>query len=165
VGPNSAAVRHRLAHHNPHTHGVRIPAAFAGDTPRQSSISVHLPKQFMHVDELRLELDDQEGPATRMERQDVDHAPLPEHSERNLGRHHPTRQPAEDAGQALVQGRVAGVEQAIQVAATPTRNEVNANLEDTADRKKLSRANDPMWPRSIRDTVDGERLHLAATSH
>jgi hypothetical protein len=136
MGGNSTAVRHRLAHHNPHAHGVRIPAASTGDPPRQSAISVHLRKQLMHVDELRLELDDQHDPATRMERQDVDHAPLPEDGERYLGRHHPTRQPAEDAGQALVHGRVAGVEQAVQVAATPTRNKVNANLEDTADREK-----------------------------
>jgi hypothetical protein len=136
MGSHSAAVRHRLAHHNPHTHRIRIPAALAGDAPRQSAISVYLRKQLMHVDELRLELDNQQGPATLMERQDVDHAPLPEHSERHLGGHYPIRQAAEDAGQALAHGRVAAVEQAIQIAATPTRNEVDANLEDTADRKQ-----------------------------
>jgi len=71
-----------------------------------------------------------------MPREDVDHPALAEDREGHLGRRDPLRQIAERAGDRLVQPRMLGVEQAIEVAGPPAPDDVDANVQRGGDSAK-----------------------------
>jgi hypothetical protein len=89
-----------------------------------------------------------------MPRDDVDHAALAIDRIRHLGRQDPGRKlPREPAGDKVVELRVLGIEESIEVAGTPTRDEVDRTSSDPATRRMVSSENVPGWPRSSREIV------------
>lgn len=65
------------------------PAASRNDLRREPATSIHRAEQIADVDQLRLELDDQQGAVFRVPQDQVDHAPLTPDRERDLVGHHP----------------------------------------------------------------------------
>jgi hypothetical protein len=61
--------------------------------------------------------------------QDVDDAALAVDRERDFGARHPGGQTAKVTGEELVEGRVASIQEAIELAATPPSDEIHADVE------------------------------------
>ena len=89
--------------------------------------------QLVDIRDVRLELDHEQGPPSRVPRQDVDDAALGVDRERRLGSQHPTRQlVAEHPCHELVELRVPGVQESVEVAGPPPCNEVHPDIERTS---------------------------------
>ena len=97
------------------------PALLDRDLDREPTLPVGRADQLVDVGDVRLELDDEQRTSARMPGEDVDDAALAVDRERDLGRGDPCRQVAESPGDGLVQSRVTGVEQPIEVAGAPSR--------------------------------------------
>src|SRR3954468_12536395 len=124
-----------LAHDQPRGNGHRIPSSLAGDLRRETTLAVESPEQFVHVNEVRLELDDEECAPAGMPRQDVDHASLTVDRERHLRRKDPVRELGlEPPGDRLVERRMRPVEETVEIAAAPARDDSNLDIQRAGDR-------------------------------
>jgi len=136
MGRDAAPVRGCIGHHDPDgctRSRVDRPVLSLSDLDRQSPLAVHSPDELIHVRDVRLQLDDEEGISARMESKDVDDAALAPDRERHLRPNRPSGESAEPAGDELVEPGVPGVQQAIQVSRSPTRYHVEPNVEDCSD--------------------------------
>jgi hypothetical protein len=110
-----------------------IPATFPRDLVGQSPLSIDRADQLVDVGDLGLQLDHEQSSPGRMPRQDVDDPALAVNRKRDLRFGQPAGQPRETPGDLLVQGRVAGVQQPVQVAAAPAGHEIDTNIERLRD--------------------------------
>ncbi len=126
-------IRPRIGDNNPSAGVPGSPAALARDFGCQSPPSIHGAQQLVDVDKLRLELDDEQGPAPRVPGNKIDDASLAEVVERNLGDDVPTGV-AEPTRDLLAHRSMAAMQEPIEVAATPSRDDIDANLEGGSGR-------------------------------
>jgi hypothetical protein len=148
----------------------RGPTSIRCNVPGQPPLPVERAEQFVHVDNVGLELDDKDSTSSRVPGKDVDRSPLAVDRERRLGREDP-RWPttAERLGNGLVQQRMGSVDEPVEIATPPSRDEVDADLKDIRD---LADRPDPdvidvaaFDPRDgrVRDSGQGGDIGLAPT--
>ena len=94
MGLDPTPVGPAVGNDQPRGHRARCPAPAVADNGRQSSLSIERPDQLVDVGELRLQLDDEQGAASLMPRQDVDDASLAVDREGHLWRKDPAGQRA-----------------------------------------------------------------------
>ena len=83
--------------------GQRIPPAHARDLAGQAPLPIERPDELVHVDDIRLEFDDQQRAAARVPGEDVDHPAFAVDRERDLRREDPLGQlPQKPARDRLV---------------------------------------------------------------
>ena len=105
------------------------PTALNRDPDRVAAFPVDGPDELVHVCDVRLQLDDEEGASTGMPGEDVDDAPLAVDRERDLGLGDPLRQLGHVPRDQLVESGMARVQQPIEVAGSPAGREIDANVE------------------------------------
>lgn len=104
------------------------PAARSSDLRRQADLPIERRLELLCVGDRRLHLDDEQDPRLRVEREDVDRAPLAELVERDLGQDVPGVSPKRPDD--LLDGRrVAPVEQPIKGVAIPGQTNEDTRLE------------------------------------
>jgi hypothetical protein len=123
-----AAVRRALGHGNPGAHGDRLPAEVAHHLRREASVAIDRPDQTLHVDDLRLQLDDEQRPGRSQPGHDVDHPALAPDRERTLRDHLPPGR-GEGADDELVHRGVPGVQEAVELRAVPAQDDVEVRLQ------------------------------------
>ncbi|HEX7490894.1 MAG TPA: hypothetical protein VF337_04245 [Candidatus Limnocylindrales bacterium] len=128
------SVRVRVGNDQPDIDRLRRPPATRSDLARQSPLPVQRPEQLIHVDELRLELNDKQMPTLRVPEQLIDDTPLAPDRKRDLGHQIPAGRPANPARHALGEQRVSPVQQAVQVAATPPGDQVETHIQHRPNR-------------------------------
>jgi hypothetical protein len=116
-------------HHKPHPNGSCPPPTLEGDLRGEPAFAVERAHQLIHVGDVRLDLDDQHGTTARVPGKDVDDSALAEDGERDLRLGHPARQVCEQSREFLVHGRVARVQQAVEIAGAPAWSEIDPNVE------------------------------------
>src|SRR6185295_16305947 len=87
-----------------------------------------------------LQLDLEQGAGPRMPGDDIDDAALAEPAVRDLRSDHPVREPAEPLDHRLGQGRVARVDDSVDVATARPGQQLDANLQRAGNRP-----NGPQW--------------------
>ncbi len=108
----------------------RLPAATRDDVFSKPASSVHRRDEGAMVDQLRLELDDEQGATTRVPEQEVDDSAFTPDVERHLGRHLPIRRPTSKRPRdRFMQRRVTGVDQSVQFGALSSGHEIHVDIE------------------------------------
>ena len=134
VGLDPTSVCSAVGNDQPRGHRARCPAPGCADDRRQSSLSIERPDQFVDVGELRLQLDDEQRTPGLMPPEDVDHAALAVDREGHLRRKDPAGPRClEPPGNLLVERRVPTVHQPIEVAGTPSGDQIHADLQGRGD--------------------------------
>jgi hypothetical protein len=126
-------VRHRVAEQDAGANRGSLPPACSGDRRSQSAVSVDGADEILNVDQLRLQLDHEQGATDWVEGEDVNDAPLAVDGERRLRRDQPSAQTHESARERLVHGRVACVHGTRQFAASPAEVESDIRLDGRRD--------------------------------
>ncbi len=151
----SRAVRPAGRHDHPDRHRQRIPAAFTGDLPRESTPPTHLADQDVDVNDVRLQLDHDQGALARMPRQDIGHASLPEDRERDLRIQEPARQVlGEPARDRLVQSGMPTVDETIEIGTLDRAVTLIWTSSSRATSSSVPRTMRSRWPRSIREMTE-----------
>ena len=119
MGLGATAVRSSIRYEQADTDGRGIPSQVQPDPQREAALSVKRAKQLSDVDDLRLELDHEQGSPLRRPGKKVDDATLAPDRERHLGANRPA-EVAKPGGNDLGKLGVAGVDQPVEVAATPS---------------------------------------------
>ena len=107
----------------------RIPPEIPSDGGREPCLSIERAKELADVHDRGLQLDDQEGPRRGMPRQEVDDTALAADRERDLRTDGPATDLREAPDDRLGEGRVMRMDEPIEIAATPPRRQVDADLE------------------------------------
>ncbi len=110
---DTTTVGHRIEHYDPDADRIADPASIASDPTGQPAISVYLPQQPLDIDKLRLQFDDKKRTSSRVVGEDINNAAFTKHRKRDLRGNQPLMQPRESTRKALVEGRVAGGQQAV----------------------------------------------------
>ena len=124
----STPVRRGVAQGDPCAHRPRFPAAVSRDSRSEPSIPIDRGQQLLHVDDGGLQLDDEQRAGRGMEGKDVDDAPLAVDREGRLRGQKPWRS-GEESRDLLMEGGMPGVQHPIEVATSPPRHDVKADLE------------------------------------
>jgi hypothetical protein len=136
MGLDAPSVRLRVGNDQPDAHRSAkfgTPTEAQSDPPREASLPVERPEKLVHVGDLGLELDDEQHGRFGPIPQQVDHSTLAAERERGLGRKDPAADLAESSRDQLVESRMPGVEQAVEVARSPARDQVDADVKNGAD--------------------------------
>ncbi len=150
MGADPAKVRARVGNHQDRSDGLGRPTAVPRDARGEAPFAIERAEELVDVDDLGLQLDGEQGSAIRVVREHVDDATLRTDRERHLRSHDPLRTVApEPARDVVVERGVAGVEQAVEVAAAPPRDEVQSTSRAAATRRMVSSGMPSRWPRSI----------------
>jgi len=88
---DAATVRARVENDHRRANRIRDPAKVLGDLASQAPLPIEGAEQLADVDDLRLDLDDKEGPRGSVPSQDVDEAALARRAERDFCARVPTR--------------------------------------------------------------------------
>jgi hypothetical protein len=78
-------IRLRVEDDEPHAHRRRVKATFRGERPGKSCLAIQRPEDFVHIDELGLEFNDQQVSSLRVPGQLIDDAALSVDRERGFG--------------------------------------------------------------------------------
>src|SRR5947207_4677663 len=121
----------RIGNDHPHGNARRIdqPCALTGDLRGVPLLPVERPDQLVHVDELGLELNDNQRSRPLVPRDEVDDSSLAEVRERHLRREPPPSTRLELARDRRVHRRVPSSEQAVEVTASPSPDDIDAHVE------------------------------------
>lgn len=125
-------VRIAVRDHDPGRDLAWHPAAIARDLRRQPALAIDAREQLLDVHELRLELDHEQRPAALVPREDVDRPALAVVRERDLRRECPPVR-REKPGELIVELRVTGGQQPVQLTAAPARPDVDQDAEHARD--------------------------------
>ena len=112
---------------------ARNPASFDRDLDREPALPVGRAEEFVHIRDVGFELDDQQRPQARVPREDVDDTAFAVDREGHLRRRDPLRQVAERSGNRFVEARVPGVQQPVEVAGSPSPDDVDPDVERGGD--------------------------------
>lgn len=105
------------------------PATVCGDLRCEPAALIGLAHELVHVNDLGLHFDDQQGPRRGMPGEQIDYPALPVDRERDLRGDLPVAKLPEHGGHGLMHGRVAGIQEPIEVSGVPPRNEVDSHIE------------------------------------
>ena len=125
---DAASARGRLGHDHPARGRGGRPTAFGSDLRSEATLSIDRSHEVVDVDDVGLQLDDESRARRCVPGQEVDHSPFPVDRERQLGHDGPTPDAAKVTGELLVQASVACIEQSVEITATPSRDDVDADL-------------------------------------
>jgi len=132
MGGDSPPIRGAACHDDPardqHT-GRHGPSMIAGDPGRKPPLPIDGPDQLVQIGDVGLQLDDEQHPPTCVIREHVDDASLTKDRERDLGPRHPARQAGESAAHGLVKTRMSVIEQTVEVACPPARDDIEPDVE------------------------------------
>lgn len=123
-----ASVRTGVAQGHPDADRSNMPPAFARNPWGQPAISIDGRHELLNVNEIRLELDDEKGASRRMKCEDIDDPALTVDRKRGLRGKQP-RRACKHSRHALVKRGMSGIQHAIEIAATPSRQNINPDLE------------------------------------
>ena len=133
---------------DPDRHGLGHPAEPGRDLCCEPALPVDCADEVIDVDDVRLELDHEQGAMTGMPGQDVDDATLAVDRERRLRSERPSRQVIpEHPGNQFMQLRMPGIEQSVQVAGTPSGDQIHPDIERS---------------RHLADRLERQLVHVAA---
>ena len=109
--------------------GGGAPATLRGRNSRNhAGLEVELREQLLEVLETRLDFDDEQGSPIRLPSENIDRTPLAVSIERELGRSLPAGA-SKSRHRDLHQGSVAGVDEPVEVAASPLRGQRHPDSE------------------------------------
>ena len=128
----AAVIRRRLPQDDPATDRADGPTALVCDLRSQAAVSIDGADQPLHVDELGLQLDYQERTRRWMHRQDVHDAALAINREGRLRSHQPSTV-AKLLRDRLVHGGMTRPDHAVELAAAPSRDQVDPDVERRGD--------------------------------
>ena len=121
-------------HDDPDRNGPGLPTARLRHLPGEPALPVDATDQVVDIDDVSLELDDEECTTPAVPCQDIDDPTLSVDRERDLRLEDPIWEfVAKHPGHELMEGRVLGIEQAIEIARAPTSHELHSNVERRAD--------------------------------
>jgi hypothetical protein len=129
---DSPPVRARIRQNHPCRDRGRFPSAGGGDPGREATSTVHRRHQIAHVDQQRLQFDDQQRPSRGVPRHDVDHATLAVIGERDLRCYLPA-EGCQLSGHEFVKSSMPSVQHLVEVAASPPEDRVEPDLEGVRD--------------------------------
>ena len=133
VSGDPPTVRPPFSHGKEHRDGVRVPAEVGGDLPRETRLAIERRKELADVDDLGLELDHEKGAGASVPREQVDGSALPIDRERDLRPDEPAADPIQAGDASLREARVTGIDEAVEVAATPPDHVLHPDLEGAGD--------------------------------
>ena len=117
-----SAIRSPIRDDDPCRHSQRLPAPSLCDLNAEPSPLIHPSNEFVDIDDVRLELDDQERSMPWMPGEDVDDPSLAEDRECDLRLERPFGKLAgEPPGNRLVKAGVSAADESIEVSATRSR--------------------------------------------
>jgi hypothetical protein len=140
MGGDRPAVGDGLGQDHPHAHRDRLPAVLAGYVEGQPAVPVHLGEEGARIDQLGFQLDDEEGAARRVPRQNVNGAAFSEDGEGGLGDELPAAHASEELSHCLLHGGVGRVDESIAGAAAVPGGYVEPDLEDLGDAPQVAQA-------------------------
>lgn len=109
----------------------------SSDPGREPSFAIERCEELIHVDDFGLQLDDEHGPTAGMPAEEVDGPALPVHRECRLRHEHPGRPPCgERSSHRFMERRMGAIQEAIELAATPPRHQVEPHLKGARDGPK-----------------------------
>jgi hypothetical protein len=127
-----APVRVAVADDEEARHGRRLPAELRDDVPAEPSTPIDRGEDLARVDHIGLVFALEQGAMARVPRHGIDDAALAVVREGMLGPDFPARSGSEPPDDRLRQGRMARVHHSIEVGASRTRKELQADLEHAA---------------------------------
>src|SRR5262245_60157549 len=111
-----------------------MPTTIADDLANEPPLLSDFPDQLVDIHDVGLELDHEDGASAGRPGDDVDDATLPVDRVRHLRREDPGRQLLpEPSSHELVELRMPGIQQSIEIAGAPARHEVDADVERRRD--------------------------------
>src|SRR3954454_1755335 len=103
------------------------------DSRREPEPTIHRSEEVVDVDQLGLQLDDEQRSGLSVPAQQIDRAALAVDGIRDFGRDFPPVKRREVGSDLFVKTSMSGGQQPIEIATTPSRDEVQADLEHGAD--------------------------------
>jgi hypothetical protein len=140
MGGDRPAVGDGFGQDHPHAHRDRLPAVLASYVEGQPAVPVHLGEKGARIDQLGFQLDDEEGAARRVPRQNVNGAAFSEDGEGGLGDELPAADASEELSHCLLHGGVGRVDESIAGAAAVPGGYVEPDLEDLGDAPQVAQA-------------------------
>jgi hypothetical protein len=118
-----------LGNDHPAAYGCRIEATITRNPSREAPLPVHRANQLLRINNVGLQLRDKQGPLPGVPAEDIDHASLTVDGKRHFWHHDPASSRGKSPGHRLVVCGVTGVDQSIELAASPARDEPDLDLE------------------------------------
>jgi len=128
VRSDRPSVRPAVRHDHPRRDRHRIPTPRTCHGHREPALAIQGGQELADVDDLGLQFDDQQDPACRVPREDVDDAALAVDREGDLRLRGPARKITEEAGHQFVHPGMARAHQATEIAALPPNDRVQSRI-------------------------------------
>jgi hypothetical protein len=152
VGRCPAAVRRGVSDEQADGDSFRLPAQPSRDRGSKPLLLVELRQERAELDQLRLELDDEEGAGRRMPAQEVDGAALAVLRIGHLGAHSPVGQGSDPRRDVIGESGMAGVDDAIEVDRSRARQQLHPYIERWRQRRSM-RASRMSRPKAMSSTA------------
>lgn len=121
----------------PGADSLRSPASLTRDARRESNLPIERPEDLGDVDELGLELDNQNNAARRVPGKTIDDSPFAVDREGHLRSQRPSIYLGQPVRECLMERGMASSDDAIELAAAPTKREVGPSIQGKGDRMDL----------------------------
>ena len=137
-----ASIGARVRDDQPDADATRLPPATCSDLRDKTPLAIESAQQFIDVDELGLELNEEQMPGFGVPGELVDHASLSVDGERDFRLDLPALGLRHRCGEALREDGVTAVEQPVEVACSPPSRQLDSNVHgrgDASDRDQRQR--------------------------
>ncbi len=127
---DASAVRAPFGDDQPSGNDSREPAPLTSDSRCEPRFPIENSEKFLHINDLRLDLDHEQRPRRFVPSQKIDPAPVGVESKGHLRSNCPSSDFAEPACDGALENGVPSVQEPVELAASPSGKDVEPNVED-----------------------------------
>ena len=133
MSSDSSAIHLAVRHDQPARHGGWIPTSISNDLGCESHLAIEDAEQRLHVDDLRLDLNYQQGPCGCVPGKQINGPSLTVNGEGNFRNDRPPWAAFEPFREGLLHGGVTGAQHPIKLATAPASKDIHRDLERTSN--------------------------------